>query len=110
VVEFLRRLEKRPADAEAAARGAEIFAGKGGCYDCHGNDGSGDSAIGAPDLTDGIWLYGDGSRESVFHSIAYGHQGACPAWINRIEPAAIRALAVYIHAAAHPKDGTAARS
>jgi cytochrome c oxidase cbb3-type subunit 3 len=110
LVEFLRRLEKQPANAEAAARGAGIFAGKGGCYDCHGNDGSGDSAIGAPDLTDDIWLYGDGSRDSVFYSIAYGHQGACPAWIDRIEPAAIRALAVYIHAVSHPKEGIAARS
>jgi cytochrome c oxidase cbb3-type subunit 3 len=100
VVEYLRALENRPADPDAAASGARIFGGKGGCYDCHGQDGTGDGAIGAPDLTDATWLYGDGSRESVFQSIAYGHRGSCPAWINRIRPAAIRALAVYIHDAA----------
>jgi cytochrome c oxidase cbb3-type subunit III len=100
-VEYLRTLEQRSADAEAARRGRAIFLGRGGCHDCHAPDGRGDTAIGAPNLTDDIWLYGDGSRESVFDSIARGHSGSCPAWTGRIEAWQARALAVYVAGAAH---------
>jgi cytochrome c oxidase cbb3-type subunit III len=99
-VEYLRTLEERPADAESARHGREIFLGRGGCHDCHARDGRGDTAIGAPNLADGIWLYGDGSRESVFDSIAGGHSGSCPAWTRRLEAWQARALAVYVADAA----------
>jgi cytochrome c oxidase cbb3-type subunit 3 len=99
-VEYLRTLEERPADAEAARRGRQIFLGRGGCHDCHAPDGRGDTAIGAPNLADGIWLYGDGSRESVFDSIARGHSGSCPAWTRHLEAWQARALAVYVAGAA----------
>jgi cytochrome c oxidase cbb3-type subunit III len=95
-VEYLRKLEHRPADAEAALRGQDIFLGRGGCHDCHAPDGRGDAAIGAPNLADDIWLYGDGSRESVFDSIARGHSGSCPAWSRQLSPWQARALAVYV--------------
>jgi len=99
-VEYLRSLERRPADADAALRGKRIFDGKGACYDCHAADAHGDNAIGAPNLTDDIWLYGDGSRQSVFDSIARGHQGSCPAWTGRLAAWQARALAVYVGGAA----------
>jgi cytochrome c oxidase cbb3-type subunit 3 len=99
-VEYLRTLEDRPADADAARRGREIYLGRGGCHDCHAPDGRGDTAVGAPNLADGIWLYGDGSRESVFDSIARGHSGSCPAWTRHLEPWQARALAIYVAAAA----------
>jgi cytochrome c oxidase cbb3-type subunit 3 len=95
-VEYLRTLEHKPAQADAAARGREIFAGRGACYDCHAPDGHGDTAIGAPNLTDDIWLYGDGSRESVFDSIALGHSGSCPARFRQLAAWQARALAVYV--------------
>jgi len=63
--------------------------------------GHGDGAIGAPNLTDRVWLYGDGSRAAIFNSIAGGRAGACPAWIGRLSAGEIRALAVFVHAAAH---------
>jgi cytochrome c oxidase cbb3-type subunit 3 len=96
-VEYLRRIEGRPADFDAAKRGGDIYGGRGACYDCHGSDGSGDPAIGAPNLKDDIWLYGDGSRESVFDSIARGHRGACPAWARRLAAWEVRVLAVYVY-------------
>jgi cytochrome c oxidase cbb3-type subunit III len=105
-VEYLRTLEGRPADSAAALRGGTIFAGRGACYDCHGSDGRGDSVIGAPNLTDDIWLYGDGSRQSVFDSIARGHQGSCPAWIHRVLAWQARALAIFVRAAAQPSGNT----
>ena len=86
------------ADPDAAARGSRIFADRGGCYDCHATDGHGDPGIGAPNLADNIWLYGDGSRASIARSIARGHHGICPAWVSRLKPAAIREVALYLHA------------
>ncbi len=101
LVEFLIDQQGRSADSAAAVRGARLFAGGGGCFDCHASDGRGDSAIGAPNLTDGITLYGDGSRESLSMSIAYGRHGVCPAWAARIRPAGIRELAVFVYSLSH---------
>ena len=58
LVEFLIGQQGRSADRAAAGRGARLFAGAGGCFDCHAADGKGDSSVGAPNLTDGITLYG----------------------------------------------------
>ena len=102
VIEFLMRQQGRPADAAAASRGAALFTGHGGCYDCHSLDAKGDSAIGAPNLSDAITLYGDGSRGALYMSIAYGRQGVCPAWITRASAASIRELALYVYSISHP--------
>jgi cytochrome c oxidase cbb3-type subunit 3 len=102
LIEFLLRGQGRQADDNAASRGAALFAGPGGCYDCHSLDAKGDSAIGAPNLSDEITLYGDGSRDALYMSIAYGRQGVCPAWINRVSAAGIRELALYVYAISHP--------
>lgn len=108
LVEFLFQLQGHGADATPAARGAELFAHGGGCFDCHAVDGKGDSAIGAPNLTDGITLYGDGSREALAMSIAYGRHGICPAWAARIGPAGIREVAVFVYSLSHPRGPAAA--
>jgi cytochrome c oxidase cbb3-type subunit 3 len=97
LVDYLFSLEGRPADPAAAARGAGLYADKGVCYDCHSRDVQGDQAIGAPNLSDAIWLYGDGSRAAVFRSIAQGRAGACPAFERSLAPATLRAVAVFVH-------------
>jgi cbb3-type cytochrome c oxidase subunit III len=102
VIEFLMQRQGRQADSAAVQRGAALFAGHGGCYDCHSLDAKGDSAIGAPNLSDAVTLYGDGSRESLYLSIAYGRQGVCPAWIHRAGAASIRELALYVYSISHP--------
>ncbi len=102
LVEFLMREQRRSADGPAAVRGADLFRGAGGCYDCHAMDGKGDAAIGAPNLTDAITLYGDGSREALSMSIARGRRGMCPAWVRHIGPAGIRELALFVYALSHP--------
>jgi cytochrome c oxidase cbb3-type subunit III len=102
LVEFLTREQGRSADAAAAQRGAALFGGAAGCYDCHATDGKGDSAIGAPNLTDRITLYGDGSREALWMSIAYGRHGMCPAWATRISAAGIREVALFVYSLSHP--------
>jgi cytochrome c oxidase cbb3-type subunit 3 len=104
LVEFLFRQEGRTADAAAAMRGAALYGGNAGCYDCHSADVNGDSAIGAPNLADRITLYGDGSRDALYQSIAYGRQGVCPAWIKKLSAAGIRETAVYVYSISHPGD------
>jgi cytochrome c oxidase cbb3-type subunit 3 len=107
LVEFLMYEQGHDAggahDATSAAvvRGAALFSGAGGCYDCHAADAKGDAAIGAPNLTDGITLYGDGSRESLTASISRGRAGVCPAWDTRISAAGIRELAVFVYSLSH---------
>ena len=102
VVEFLAYAQGGAAQAAGAARGAAIFAGRGGCYDCHGNDAKGDGAIGAPNLTDAVALYG-GDRESLVRTVAYGRQGVCPSFIGRITPAGIREVALHVYFFSHPR-------
>jgi cytochrome c oxidase cbb3-type subunit 3 len=93
---------QHPADIDAAtkARGAAVFQGPGFCYECHSNDGQGDAAVGAPNLTDAIWLYGDGSLPSIEIAIERGLGGYCPGWRPRLSPQVIRAIAIYVQGAA----------
>ncbi len=101
LVELLKALQGDRADRAAAARGREIFQGRGVCFDCHETDARGDPAIGAPNLADRTWLYGNGSRQQLFESIAYGHQGMCPAWIRRLSPLEIRKVSLYVYSLSH---------
>ena len=50
------------------------------CAACHGVDGKGMHALGAPNLTDDIWLHGQGSVATIREAITYGRSGAMPAW------------------------------
>jgi cytochrome c oxidase cbb3-type subunit 3 len=101
LIEFIFHEQGRDADSAASARGASLYQGAGGCYDCHSTDLRGDSAIGVPNLIDKITLYGDGSRQALFMSIANGRQGVCPARVGQIGPAGIRELALYVYSLSH---------
>jgi cytochrome c oxidase cbb3-type subunit 3 len=92
VAEYTLTLSGQEADAAAAARGKEHFKV---CTECHGPDGAGYKPYGGPDLTDKIWLYG-GDRAAVTASIVAGRMGRCPAWVNSLDAATIKSLAVYI--------------
>src|SRR5581483_7870139 len=98
VVEYLVTLAGKPGDLAAATRGAAVFANRGQCFDCHEGDGRGDAAIGAPNLTDAVWLYGSGTRDDLYAEISRGLAGFCPAWVRVLDPVTIRALAVLVHA------------
>jgi cytochrome c oxidase cbb3-type subunit III len=86
-------------DAATKVRGAAVFQGPGYCYECHSSDAQGDAAVGAPNLTDAIWLYGDGSRPSIEIAIERGLSGYCPGWRSRLSPQVIRAIAIYVRGA-----------
>ena len=61
------------------------------CAACHGTDGTGNPLLGAPDLTDGVFLYG-GDIEAVRHSIAAGRNGQMPAFGERLDDTQIKLL------------------
>lgn len=102
VVQFLLARQHSVRDlSPAAVRGEVIFRGKGGCFDCHGPSGTGDPSIGAPNLTDSVTLYGNGSAQDLFLSIAIGRAGRCPAFSRVMSPLEAREVAVYV-ASLHP--------
>lgn len=92
--EFVLSLSGRADDNEAAARGAKIFADN--CSPCHGKDGKGNQALGAPDLTDQLWLYG-GDKATIAETVINARNGVMPAWGGRLDPETIKELAVYVH-------------
>ncbi|MEO6339521.1 MAG: c-type cytochrome [Caulobacteraceae bacterium] len=96
LADYMLQQEKRPFDAAAATRGDALYQNKAGCFDCHGQDAGGDPAIGAPSLTDAIWLYGTGSKQDIMTSISSGHAGTCPAWIDKLGKLKVRGLAAYV--------------
>lgn len=95
VTEYVLRLSGQEAREEAAGRGGAMFAEQ--CAACHGETGQGERTFGAPNLTDPDWLYG-GERETIGNTITNARSGVMPAWQDRLDPATIAALAVYVHA------------
>jgi cytochrome c oxidase cbb3-type subunit 3 len=95
LTEYVVALSRRPADRAAVQRAAPLF--QANCAVCHGPSGTGNQAMGAPNLTDADWLYGS-DRGSIHDQICNGRGGVMPSWRSRFDPATIKALAVYIHA------------
>jgi cytochrome c oxidase cbb3-type subunit 3 len=91
-VRSLSGLSVRPGVDLAA--GKRIFADN--CAFCHGADGTGNPELGAPNLTDRIWLYGS-DEPIIIETISNSRVGVMPAWAGRLDPATINALAVYVH-------------
>ncbi|MCB1521286.1 MAG: cytochrome-c oxidase, cbb3-type subunit III [Hyphomicrobiaceae bacterium] len=94
VADYVLSLSGGKADAAAVERGKATYAEQ--CSACHGEDGKGNAELGAPNLTDAIWLYGS-DRATVMESIRTGRGGAMPAWAGRLDPVTIKSLAVYVH-------------
>ena len=90
---YVMTLSGRKASAGDAAVGAAQYATY--CVACHGPDGRGNMAVGAPDLTDGIWLHG-GSEARIRETIALGRQNNMPAQESRLGDTRIRLLAAYV--------------
>jgi cytochrome c oxidase cbb3-type subunit 3 len=95
VTEFVLSISGQPHDTTGAARGAPVFEDQ--CSACHGEAGTGEPLMGAPDLTDAIWLYGS-ARETVLETISKGQAGVMPAWTSRLSPGEIKEVAIYVHA------------
>ena len=83
-----------PENIEQIEAGKEVFATA--CAACHGEDARGSRELGAPNLTDGYWVYG-GDLQTIVTSIHGGRQGHMPTWDERLTPAEIKILALYVH-------------
>lgn len=95
VAEFVLSLSGKSEDSAAAERGKQLFADN--CAACHGESGEGNQELGAPNLTDAIWLYG-GNKETVVQTITNSRKGVMPAWAHRLDPVTIKKLVVFVHA------------
>jgi cytochrome c oxidase cbb3-type subunit 3 len=94
-------------DAARAARGKRTFATI--CAACHGADGKGNQTLGAPNLTDNIWIYGN-SEGAIVETITKGRgtntlspgQSVMPAHKDSLGEAKVHILAAYVYSLSHP--------
>ncbi|WP_147651950.1 cytochrome-c oxidase, cbb3-type subunit III [Vulcaniibacterium gelatinicum] len=96
VIAYLRKLPKGPEalyNDYGAARGKKLY--ESVCVACHGVDGKGNPELGAPNLADDYWLYGD-SREALRKTIAEGRRGVMPAHRALLGETRARLVAAYV--------------
>lgn len=94
VVSYVSMLSGQERASASAKRGASLFASN--CAACHAPTGKGNRELGAPNLTDGIWLYG-GDRGAITETVTNAHAGVMPAWGRQLDPATLKMLAAYVH-------------
>ncbi|BBD02761.1 MULTISPECIES: cytochrome-c oxidase, cbb3-type subunit III [Sphingobium] len=94
VLAHVRVISRQDKTSAASQRGAKVFADN--CAVCHGADGKGTRVLGAPNLTDGLWLYG-GDAETIRETVWNSRQGVMPRWDDKLDKATIRMLATYVH-------------
>lgn len=93
VAHYVLSLSGSSHDAGLAAAGKPLF--EANCAACHGADGKGMTAMGAPNLTDKVWLYG-GSEAAIMESINKGRAGNMPAQLQALGEAKVHLLAAYV--------------
>ena len=101
VADYVMQLSGRDVDEASAEEGKELFVTN--CSGCHLPDGKGNPAVGAPNLTNNVWLYG-GSPRAIKESIAKGRQGLMPAHSEFLGEAKVHLLTAYIYSLSHPTD------
>lgn len=107
VVSYVRSLSDPERGKDyLAVQGKRLYDGV--CVACHGIEGKGNQALGAPDLTDDYWLYGD-STAQLTESIVNGRHGVMPAWRGMLGETRSRLAAAYVWSLSHP-GGAAADS
>lgn len=94
VTDYIFSLSGREHDAEKADLGSQVY--KTLCIACHAADGTGNVLLGAPDLTNGVWLYG-GSPALVKESIRNGRAGQMPAQKGQLKEDKIHLLSAYVY-------------
>ncbi|MEO9826841.1 MAG: cytochrome-c oxidase, cbb3-type subunit III, partial [Paracoccaceae bacterium] len=92
--EYVVSLSNAEHDAALAETGALVF--EDNCASCHGEAALGDSELGAPNLSDAIWLYG-GSREAITYTIENARFGVMPPWAPRLSEDEIKAVTLFVH-------------
>lgn len=93
VAAYVLSLSGLAADSIRAQRGKEIFAAN--CVACHGPEGKGNPALGAPNLTDKTWLYSS-SEASIIETVTKGRNNQMPAFKDRLGEDRVNILAAYV--------------
>jgi cytochrome c oxidase cbb3-type subunit 3 len=94
VAHYVLSLSGRAHDSIRAARGKEKYAQT--CVACHGAEGKGNPAVGAPNLTDKTWLHGSG-EEAIIAQVTRGRINQMPAHKDILSPAKIQLLTAYVY-------------
>ena len=94
VAEYVLQLGGHEHDAAKAELGSQVFAQN--CVACHGADGKGNQQLGAPNLTDDIWLYG-GEPQEIRQTIRQGRAGVMPSHQELLKEDRIHLLAAYVY-------------
>lgn len=95
VVSYITSLSGRQADAQLVTQGKDVF-NKVGCIGCHGVDAKGNQQLGAPNLTDTVWLYG-GTPAAIKETIVKGRKGKMPAHEDFLGKDKVHLLAAYVY-------------
>ena len=90
---YVVSLSGGPHDSVRANLGKSKFVA---CAACHGADGKGNQMLGAPNLTDSIWLHGPGVEAHVANMINNGKTGVMPAWDSKFTPEQLNVLTAYV--------------
>lgn len=91
---YLLSFSGRSDDKAAVEAGAAMY--QTACAACHGGDAKGNQAVGAPDLTDNVWLYGS-TASKISQTITYGRAGVMPAQKDMLSENKIHLLAAYVY-------------
>jgi cytochrome c oxidase cbb3-type subunit 3 len=102
MTQYVFSLSGRNVDLAAANRAAEKYQML--CVACHGADGTGNQALGAPNLTDNVWLYGS-SATRVSETIARGRNGQMPPHKDFLGEAKVHLLAAYVFSLSTGQEG-----
>jgi len=94
LVQYVGKLSGHEVDDTKAEIGKTLFDQQ--CFACHGSDGKGNTALGAPNLTDNIWLYG-GSASVIAQTIREGRVGEMPAHMSLLGKEKIHLVSAYIY-------------
>lgn len=92
VANYVLSLSGSPHNTIAASIGRPKFAV---CAGCHGADGKGNPALGAPNLVDNVWLHGWGEA-AVISMITQGKRNVMPAHGSRLSPEQVHLLSAYV--------------
>lgn len=94
VAAYVADLSKQPVTSGDPAAGKEVFATN--CVACHGDQAQGNRDLGAPNLSDAIWLKGSGEA-AIIAQITKPKHGVMPAWTVRLGDTTVKELAVFVH-------------
>lgn len=107
IANYVRSLSGLAHNQLAAIRGQRGYMAQ--CVACHGAEGKGNQALGAPNLTDGVWLYGS-SESRILEAINNGLNNRMPAQEHLLTPEQIRMLTAWVWGLTNPKTAQVATS